>query len=580
MGKKMSKETKKSAEAKKKPVVKELDITSLPELIFDNDKGCIVAEFGDGRDSVMIELNGTQFAAAVLKINNEIYCCSNEAEEKFLREELEKKVRSCRGELNKYIQDTLKGFLKQQLNDVINSLKKRAEEESYHLGCRLGNLCSFLRNNKVADPATELGKRLKELQDFLKENKNKIESHYSIEELGDKLKYYHKLLENNILKLKWLNEFKKSEYFKENQDHTRVVSKVLSEARQKIKNKLMENGINISIEALLPMTTNRMIYPQEKIRFQGLDPFYEVAKGVFAIKGLQGIILSEDRTEIEFIPNDFKGELNIPEGVRRIRWEVFNRCGKITSIRIPKSVTFIGGNIEGSLYECIFFEGSELKQLEVAEENPKYKSINGMLLNKKGTELMGVPQGIKEGVQIPESVTEIGCFAFEGCTGLTSITIPKSVTEIGWLAFEDCTGLERIEVAKENPKYKSINGMLFNKEGTRLLCVPGGIKGNVQIPQGVTEIEEFLFQNCIFKSITIPKSMKYISWDAFVGCTSLKSLKEIYFDGVEEDASERLKQFFENAWNNFKVTVYCRNGTKGWGKIFGGLPTKEIEAKD
>ena len=92
MAKKMKKETKESAEAKKKPAVKELDITNFPELIFDNDKGCIIAEFGDGRDSVMIELNGTQFAAAVLKINNEIYCCESNAQEKVLHEELEKKA--------------------------------------------------------------------------------------------------------------------------------------------------------------------------------------------------------------------------------------------------------------------------------------------------------------------------------------------------------------------------------------------------------------------------------------------------------------------------------------------------------
>ena len=50
-----------------------------------------------------------------------------------------------------------------------------------------------------------------------------------------------------------------------------------------------------------------------------------------------------------------------------------------------------------------------------------------------------------EGV-IPEGTTEIGNFAFSGCTGLTDITIPNSVTEIGVGAFRGCTGLTNITI--------------------------------------------------------------------------------------------------------------------------------------
>jgi hypothetical protein len=44
-------------------------------------------------------------------------------------------------------------------------------------------------------------------------------------------------------------------------------------------------------------------------------------------------------------------------------------------------------------------------------------------------------------ITIPGSVASIGHFAFLFCTGLTSVTIPASVTSIGWWAFEGCTGL-------------------------------------------------------------------------------------------------------------------------------------------
>lgn len=45
---------------------------------------------------------------------------------------------------------------------------------------------------------------------------------------------------------------------------------------------------------------------------------------------------------------------------------------------------------------------------------------------------------------IPEDVTEIGGFAFNGCSSLQSVVIPKSVTEIGYSAFSGCTSLETV----------------------------------------------------------------------------------------------------------------------------------------
>ena len=49
-------------------------------------------------------------------------------------------------------------------------------------------------------------------------------------------------------------------------------------------------------------------------------------------------------------------------------------------------------------------------------------------------------------IEIPNSVTSIGNYAFWYCTGLTSVTIPNSVTSIGNYAFRDCTGLTSIEI--------------------------------------------------------------------------------------------------------------------------------------
>ena len=50
---------------------------------------------------------------------------------------------------------------------------------------------------------------------------------------------------------------------------------------------------------------------------------------------------------------------------------------------------------------------------------------------------------------LPSGLTEIGSCTFRGCSGLTSLTLPSGVTEIGYSAFEDCSGLTSIYVYTE-----------------------------------------------------------------------------------------------------------------------------------
>ena len=62
-------------------------------------------------------------------------------------------------------------------------------------------------------------------------------------------------------------------------------------------------------------------------------------------------------------------------------------------------------------------------------------------------------------ITIPNSVTSIGIWAFEGCSGLTSVTIPNSVTSIAYSAFGSCTNLENVYCYAE--KFSSIAGDIF-----------------------------------------------------------------------------------------------------------------------
>ena len=107
-------------------------------------------------------------------------------------------------------------------------------------------------------------------------------------------------------------------------------------------------------------------------------------------------------------------------------------------------------------------------------------------------------------IEIPDSVTSIGDSAFSGCSGLTSITIPGSVTSIGERAFYGCTGLTSITVSENNSAYSSVDGILYDKNKTKIIHVPKAIKG-ATIPDSVKSIKEGAFAGCSsLESITIP----------------------------------------------------------------------------
>ena len=107
-------------------------------------------------------------------------------------------------------------------------------------------------------------------------------------------------------------------------------------------------------------------------------------------------------------------------------------------------------------------------------------------------------------------LTEIGRWAFSGCSSLTSISIPSSVEYIGLMAFDGCDSLTSISIPEG---VKAIEDHAFS-----------GCSGltSISIPSSVEYIGDFAFQDCSgLTSIDIPEGVTTIEAGAFGGCSSL-----------------------------------------------------------
>ena len=158
--------------------------------------------------------------------------------------------------------------------------------------------------------------------------------------------------------------------------------------------------------------------------------------------------------------------ITIPDSVTSIGRCAFLRCRSLQSITIPSSVTSIG---DGAFEYCSF------KEVHISSIfawcNISFRSSSANPLSN-GAELY-LNNNRVENLIIPDGVTAIKTYAFNGCSSLQSITIPDSVTSIGHYAFEDCSSLQRVTISDsvtsigQNAFYKCAALKTVNYLGTK-----------------------------------------------------------------------------------------------------------------
>jgi hypothetical protein len=124
-----------------------------------------------------------------------------------------------------------------------------------------------------------------------------------------------------------------------------------------------------------------------------------------------------------------------------------------------------------------------------------------------------------------KNVTKIAYDAFYYSTNLRNIKIPASITNIAD-NFIGCGNFTAFTVNASNSVYSSLDGLLYNKSGTRFIKCPRGRAGNVIIPNGVTSISDNAFYLCSYlTNVTISSGVTNIGSSAFTACSELTTIK-------------------------------------------------------
>ncbi len=287
------------------------------------------------------------------------------------------------------------------------------------------------------------------------------------------------------------------------------------------------------------------------------------------------------------VKEDTKGAFTVKKGTLTIADSAFEGCVKITSIKIPDSVTNIGNRAFTMCYA--------LKSITMPK---KLASLgNYAFYNCTALSTVTIPKGITSigsyafascasltSVTIPDGVTYIGDRAFNGCRALTSVKIPASVTSIGKSAFYYC---EKLASVKLPGKITTIGDYAFSScRSLKSIKLPETVTSigrsifddcakltSVNIPKGITVIPSHAFANCVsLKSITIPKGVKVIENYAFYNCKKIASVTipdgvteigEAVFNNCKALASIKLPTSIRKiGYLAFSDTAYYNNNDK------------------
>lgn len=226
-------------------------------------------------------------------------------------------------------------------------------------------------------------------------------------------------------------------------------------------------------------------------------------------------------------------QVKMPQNLKSIDMAAFQCCSSLEQINLPDSLEYIGGfgfnhcsNVQnseiniGPNLKCIgnavdvpahmFYDCGKdgiFTSFSVDKNNPMYQEIDGILYTKDGKTMVSIPRGkvFEDNTYImPDSVINLGELSFSKNMNINTVVISDNLVIDGELLPKERLNynnygnilsrsiyvycpVSKYLTKDTNTKYKSIDGVLYTKDGLRLIAVPNKYEGELNIPEGVTK---------------------------------------------------------------------------------------------
>lgn len=202
------------------------------------------------------------------------------------------------------------------------------------------------------------------------------------------------------------------------------------------------------------------------------------------------------------------------------------------TIVLPASIVAVGETDLPAFYSC-----TTVENFVVAEDNPAFCALDGVLYNKAQTKIVSYPKGrVQNSYTVPAGVTSIGNGAFWFAETLTNLTLPDTLVEIEPDGIRGCSGLTELKLPES---LRIIGGSSFQMcKNLKSLEIPQGVTEigfgvfwgyyameRVSLPDGITSIGNYAFAACYkLSEINFPEGLLSIGGLVFTLCSELKSV--------------------------------------------------------
>lgn len=237
--------------------------------------------------------------------------------------------------------------------------------------------------------------------------------------------------------------------------------------------------------------------------------------------GFSGIVLSDGTVRINECY--LTGDIIIPEQiagrtVSSLESQLFFGNDNITSVSIPKTVTYFGSNRNDNLWDYVFSYCYNLQNIYVDSANPTFKSIDGVLFTKDGSTLINYPCA-HPGSVYHVSADWLCCTSFAYCSNLKFLFLDNPNTY--WYTYtfaytgQMTTFYEPGAGTEQKVQTEISNGREYSSDTE--YCKLKSSNEIQQLPSAVREIQREAFQDIAVQYLRIPDTCRSIGSGAFTG---------------------------------------------------------------